>query len=442
MGNEVNFEQVKQNGYTNYLQYRGANRRSGISYDYMDKLNQFVDQGIFVDEKGDGFTNAEKKALEQELFKIHQEHGYSTNFTSMMAGTKTEYNYNDFIRLAKAAGYVLKEQPKQDEVVEEQNQEVVNSTEEKKEEVANPELVNTADNKSDDENKAISDDTIYEVTWQKTTVRDSDGKIIDQNGTYTVNPFVQSTETAETVVANTEKAAEVAEGTVVTNTEKPAEVVAEPVVTNTEKPAEVAADSTDNNELTAEEQINASIDKDPELAGKTPEEQYAILRDRSFDLARKKQELENTTTTTYVKRGLFGIRRTKTREMTAEELEARNAEIAKLEAQIDETSRNKVYVDQVKNRDFWVGKYAQQYLMDENGEIIKKYPQYTREKIQNDNGEELRVARVDNYDASTLKTESKYYTLDVQKVGDPNNANGIYNSIVPDLNNEVEVKTK
>ena len=105
----TDFDAIKQNGYTNILKYRGE-QRSGISYDYMEKLNEFTEAGIFIDANGDGFTNAEKQALEDELFKIHREHNYSTNFKSMREGTKTEYSYEDFIRLAQAAGYILKEE--------------------------------------------------------------------------------------------------------------------------------------------------------------------------------------------------------------------------------------------------------------------------------------------------------------------------------------------
>ena len=125
MGKFSDFDTIKKDGYTNVLKFRGEKQRSGVSYDYMDKLNEFTEKGIFVDANGDGFTNAEKRALEDEFYKIHKEHNYSTDFDSMMPGTKTEYSYEDFIRLAKAAGYVLKEEPKVDIPVKEKEQTVL-----------------------------------------------------------------------------------------------------------------------------------------------------------------------------------------------------------------------------------------------------------------------------------------------------------------------------
>ncbi|MCD8377772.1 MAG: hypothetical protein LUB59_03175 [Candidatus Gastranaerophilales bacterium] len=108
---DFNFDSLKANGFTNTLTNRGANKRSGVSYDYMDKLNVLVDQGIFYDKDGDGFTNAEKRALEDEFIKLHTEKGYKTNFRTMQAGTSNDYTFEDFVRLAQAAGYIMKEQP-------------------------------------------------------------------------------------------------------------------------------------------------------------------------------------------------------------------------------------------------------------------------------------------------------------------------------------------
>ena len=114
--NFVSFDSMRQkDNFKNTLTYRGVVRASGLTYDYMDKLNNFVKEGLFIDEKGDGFTNAEKIALMQEFTKIHLEKGYSTDFASMLPGTTFEYNYNDFIRMAQAAGYILKEEPPAEE---------------------------------------------------------------------------------------------------------------------------------------------------------------------------------------------------------------------------------------------------------------------------------------------------------------------------------------
>lgn len=91
--NFVSFDSMRQkDNFKNTLTYRGVVRTSGLTYDYMDKLNNFVKEGLFIDEKGDGFTNAEKIALMQEFTKIHLEKGYSTDFASMLPGTTFEYN--------------------------------------------------------------------------------------------------------------------------------------------------------------------------------------------------------------------------------------------------------------------------------------------------------------------------------------------------------------
>lgn len=84
-------------------------RRIGISYDYMDKLNSYVKAGIFIDKDKDGFTKAEQKALGEEFAKLHSERKDNINFKKMLAGKTIDYKDAEFIRLAKAAGYILAE---------------------------------------------------------------------------------------------------------------------------------------------------------------------------------------------------------------------------------------------------------------------------------------------------------------------------------------------
>ncbi len=92
-------------------------RRIGLSYDYMDKLNSYVKAGIFVDKDNNGFTKAEQKALGKEFEKLHTERGDKINFKRMLAGKTVDYKDEEFIRLAKAAGYVLAEDVKSSEEV-------------------------------------------------------------------------------------------------------------------------------------------------------------------------------------------------------------------------------------------------------------------------------------------------------------------------------------
>lgn len=84
-------------------------RRIGISYDYMDKLNAYVKEGIFIDKDKDGFTKAEQIALGKEFEKLHAERKDNINFRRLLAGKTFDYKDTEFIRLAKAAGYILAE---------------------------------------------------------------------------------------------------------------------------------------------------------------------------------------------------------------------------------------------------------------------------------------------------------------------------------------------
>lgn len=78
----------------------------------MDKLNGYVKAGIFVDKDNDGFTKAEQKALGAEFNKLHQERGDLVDFKKMLAGKSFDYKNEEFVRLAKAAGYILAEENK------------------------------------------------------------------------------------------------------------------------------------------------------------------------------------------------------------------------------------------------------------------------------------------------------------------------------------------
>ncbi len=91
----------------------------------MDKLNGYVKAGIFVDKDNDGFTKAEQKALGAEFNKLHQERGDLVDFKKMLAGKSFDYKNEEFVRLAKAAGYVLAEENKPvEKPVETKTQEV------------------------------------------------------------------------------------------------------------------------------------------------------------------------------------------------------------------------------------------------------------------------------------------------------------------------------
>lgn len=76
----------------------------------MDRLNELVKKGIFIDKDKNGFTKAEQKALGEEFTKLHKERGDLTDFKKMLAGKYFDYKDEEFVRLAKAAGYIPAEE--------------------------------------------------------------------------------------------------------------------------------------------------------------------------------------------------------------------------------------------------------------------------------------------------------------------------------------------
>ena len=201
MAGDFSLDSIKQNGFKNTVTYRGAGRNAGASYDYMDKLNQLVDKGIFVDKDGNGFTSGEKKALENEFIKLHQEKGYNTNFRKMRAGTTNEYTYDDFIKLAQAAGYVLKEDAPQAKHKPEATEPDSLSEKAKADKVSNPVAeVKTPEAEQEEGNEPISQsgkqvantiastlpDGEYDITFKGAKVEDEDGNIFAQHTKATV----------------------------------------------------------------------------------------------------------------------------------------------------------------------------------------------------------------------------------------------------------------
>lgn len=440
MGNEVNFESIKNNGYTNYLQYRGEKFKSGISYDYMDKLNEFVDSGIFVDKNGDGFTKAEKKALEAELFKIHQEHGYSTNFKSMLPGTKTEYNYNDFVRLANAAGYVLKEQEPKATVVEKKKEapkeEVKKEPkiEEKKQEKP-VETTTTKDNIDNTNNTNNNEESVI-VEFETTTVTDSEGNVIDRKSISKVTP--QFGAIAKKTVTEPDRISQIAKADTPTPASEEAKAITK-APKETVQETQAAVNKVENtnkegnktNEEQIQEEINAKFD------AQSAQERLNKINERQFELKQEKQSLEQTTET-YKTKGFLGMfKKTKTRELSQEEIAANQERINEINKEIDANERYKVYSKNVEKDKFWAGKYAQQDLVDKEGNVVASYPTYDRVIVTNNKGEKQKVAKVSTYNNETFKYDYKYYSLDVQKVGNPKYSSGTYYSVVPDLNNEL-----
>lgn len=331
--NDVSFDAIRQRDcFKNTLTYRGVVRASGLTYDYMDKLNNFIKQGIFIDDKGDGFTDAEKVALMQEFSKIHLEKGYSIDFASMLPGTTFEYNYNDFIRMAQAAGYILKEEP----LAEEDN------------------------------------DKLHQAP---ATVRKEEAP----------------------------------------------------------------------QQKSAQDLLYEELDSDPELAGKFGEERLKILADRQFEIRRQLSELDKPVTYK-TKKFLFWGGKEKTRELTPEEKQEREKLRAELTAKQDELSKMHKFVQEMEGK-FWIGAYTPTALKDENGNIIEDYHTYNRVTLVDSEGNEHRAAEIVSYDKRDEYgypvEERKYYSMEMKKLGDPTNSQGLYWDIVPDKDNELtEYKLK
>ncbi len=449
------FNKIKENGHDIVLTNKGNN--SGVSYDYMDRLNQDVEAGIFEDKNNDGFSNNDKKSLGKEFTSVFSEHGYSTKFNKMHAGDSYAITYDDYIRLANAAGYVLKEEaPVQPVVPEQVTEQVVAPQQVKKEDPTPTEVKTVTDNTQVDENQG--EDVIVE--FETTTVTDSDGNVIDKQSKSTVTPLFGTATAKKTV---TEPDALPAQAPKDKQTSAPAEAPVTPVVNSTKDvktpvaqapvtetpavtPAAVTPETvtpaaetpvTETPAANNEAAINQVLDEDPELAGKTGKERQEILRDREIELRKQQRELAKTSET-YQTKGFLGMfKKTKTREYTPEQVAERQAQLQEVNAQLDEVNKYKVYVENVQASDYWTGKYAAQDLKDEQGNVVNQYPTYNRVTIIDQNGNEQRAARVDTYNKETYNYDSKYYSLDVQKVGAPNVGYGTYYSVVPDMNNEI-----
>lgn len=99
------------------LQIKNRGKRTGITFEFQEDLQKYIDEGIFVDELEDGFTIKEKRNLAETFLEIHKEKGYNTNFGKMKKDAKYTYTADEYIRLAKAAGYVLKDMSPEEEAM-------------------------------------------------------------------------------------------------------------------------------------------------------------------------------------------------------------------------------------------------------------------------------------------------------------------------------------
>lgn len=484
------FKKIQAEGHTIELTSRGS-KNAGVSYDYMDRLNKDIEAGIFYDEKNDGFTNTDKRALGSEFESVFTEHGYKTAFKRMQAKEKYDITYDDYVRLAKSAGYVLAEEPKKEDKAAPAEDKKVETpvvkpavTEQK---VETP-VVATPVKENNDAGEDVS------VELDSTTMTDSEGNVIYEYTTGTVNgqpvkittegtdvaeetavvednvddadeevssnPFAAKKTAVEPdalpVASKPQKAnpvvPEVAVPQVANEETEPAKTAAavEPVkVTNEETEADKApaaaepVKGADAKEVStpsySEDAIAAEIQADNALAGKTTAEQLNVLREREIELSNKIRDLKQPATYR-TKKFLFFGGKVKERDLTAAEQQQRQQQSEEFNAQLDEVKKYQEYVKEIGGK-YWHGKYSPDSVTDENDNEVESFPGgYNRVTVVDAEGNERRAASV-----TTLSEPDKYgyrdqvetlYPMAVKKVG--KSTYGKYWEVVPDMQNPLQ----
>ena len=99
---------------------RGPGEPAGLSYDFYygnentKGLKAYYEEGIFEDitkdkNGNDKFTNQDKRNLVSKFQEIHAQKGLKNNFSKMYIGETFDYTKDEYLALAEAAGYKLKE---------------------------------------------------------------------------------------------------------------------------------------------------------------------------------------------------------------------------------------------------------------------------------------------------------------------------------------------
>ena len=181
----------------------------------------------------------------------------------------------------------------------------------------------------------------------------------------------------------------------------------------------------------AKEEFQKALASDPELGNKTDKERAEILKAKASSIETEISRLQQPTVV-YKKR-LFGGSETKVIATAEQNTEANKDKIAELEQKLDSTKRIKEYTDAVAGN---ITGFGSTSLVDKNGNTIASYPQYSTVKYKNANGQESYVARVMEYNTTTHKSETKYYSFDVQKVNDLKGLPERWQA-VPDMKNQL-----
>ena len=401
MAGDFSLDSIKQNGFKNTVTYRGAGRNAGASYDYMDKLNQLVDKGIFVDKDGNGFTSGEKKALENEFIKLHQEKGYNTNFRKMRAGTTNEYTYDDFIKLAQAAGYVLKEDAPQAKHKPEATEPDSLSEKAKADKVSNPVAeVKTPEAEQEEGNEPISQsgkqvantiastlpDGEYDITFKGAKVEDEDGNIFAQHTKATVitpdgskkNVTVDGTPSHKPTVTEPDlvppKAPADKATTPVAEVETPVVKEETPVTTPNEVEAPVVEEKKEEVKTpvsTTTETSNTGLNEDADFASLSYEEKLNRIKTMQADIQKDINDA-NQTSYSKTKKGFLGLgKKTKTVNYTPEEIAQRQANLPQLQAELEEAKKQETQIRELEGQ-YWFGKQATDYVINSDGSVDKR----------------------------------------------------------------------
>lgn len=460
MAGDLSLDSIKANGFKNTVTYRGAGNRAGASYDYMDKLNQLVDKGIFVDKDGDGFTSSEKKALEDQFIKLHQEKGYSTNFKKMRAGTTNEYTYDDFIKLAQAAGYVLKEDaPKQKPVAAKPDEVPAKAPADKPstpvaevevpEEEGNEPISQSGKQVANTVASGLSDGE-YDITFQGTKVEDENGNIFAQHTNATV--ISPDGTTQNVTVDGTAKHRPTMSEPDLISAKAPADKPSTPVA-EIETPVADETPTTKSEVTTTpaskEEKEDAPVTTPSNVATQSlnDDQQFASLsyEQKLEELGKLKGSIQkdindaNQTSYTKTKKGFLGLgKKTKTVNYTPEEIAQRQANLPQLQAELEEANKQEVLVKELEGQ-YWSGKQATDYELNADGTANKRDTSYTR--VETADGK--RIAQVNTYDYDTHKYDTKYYDVKVAKTGNPDITSTTNYQVIPDFDKEIkDVKLK
>ena len=523
------FAKLREEGHTIELTARGKN--SGVSYDYMDRLNKDIEAGIFEDRTEEGFTNKDKLGLANEFESVFLDHGYiksKDDFLRMKASNKKggrsyEITYDEYIKLANAAGYYLVEKPEEPAKPKEAkapDNKPEPVAEDKKAvptpEVPTPKPVEEPKNEkldtvildsttyTDENGNVIADDTRALVngqpyhsktgfntfgtldpehvdwrqysqseldkmenapTGKKTTTEPdtlpkpapNDKALTPTEEINLAEPVVVADATPEVKPTPTVDATPVAKPTPTVDATpevkptptvdatpevKPTPTVdATPVVkptptvdaTPVAKPTPTVDATPVKNTKTesAKEEFQKALASDPELGNKTDKERAEILKAKASSIETEISRLQQPTVV-YKKR-LFGGSRSKVIATAEQNTEANKDKIAELEQKLDSTKRIKEYTDAVAGN---ITGFGSTSLVDKNGNTVASYPQYSTVKYKNANGQESYVAKVMEYNTTTHKSETKYYSFDVQKVNDLKGLPERWQA-VPDMKNQL-----